>query len=150
MFTLVKKALRSVAVVAGVVSLAAVPAIAFAQDPIPSYATQDQSIKGTVVSYDGTYSLHVRDDRGFIDNVKLHQGTIINPTGLRLEPGFSVTITGHPDGNAYVANQIDTPYYYEPGITYYPAYPYPYYYPTYWNAGFGFGFHHFRGGYRRW
>jgi hypothetical protein len=76
--------------------------------------------------------------------VSLHDGTIINPTGLTLAPGEAVTIEGQPAGGTFVANEIDTPY----GYAY--AYPYPVYraypYPVYGfgvhvgGRGFGFGF----------
>ncbi len=39
----------------------------------------------------------------------LHQGTIINPTGLTLEPGMNVTIDGYADGSNFDAMEIDTP-----------------------------------------
>ena len=97
----------------------AIPAGAFAQDAPqaaapsyarPSYGSDEEVVRGQIVSFDGGYNLRVRDDRGFIDTVELHQGTIINPTGLRLAPGMSVTIRGVNRGNALDANQIDTPY----------------------------------------
>jgi hypothetical protein len=133
----------------------AVPAIAFAQTGTPdtstppsyarpSYGSDEDVVKGQVVAFDGGYNLQVRDDRGFIDNVILHQGTIINPTGLRLSPGMTVTVRGVNRGHALDANQIDTPY-----TTYgaVPVYPYPvavvpYYYPfgAYPAYGFGYGY----------
>jgi hypothetical protein len=150
---------------------AAVPAGAFAQaaatdtpsyaTAAPSYASTDEIIRGRVASFDGAYNLQVRDDRGFIDNVRLRQGTVINPTGIRLTTGMSVTIHGVNQGATFAANVIDTPYQsygavYGPvpvtGPYVYPVYPYPVYpYPVYgfpygpsFSIGFGFG------GYRRW
>jgi hypothetical protein len=154
MFSKITKALRTTSVAAGAVVLLLIPTVALAQSPVPSYATQEQTIKGTISSFDGAYTMHVRDDRGFVDNVSLHQGTIINPTGIRLQPGFSVTILGRPNGNTFVANEIDTPYHFTPGIAYYtPAYPYAYSYP-YWNVGLGWGgwggWGGYRGGFHRW
>ncbi|HEV8022830.1 MAG TPA: hypothetical protein VGP41_16260 [Candidatus Lustribacter sp.] len=127
---------------------------------VPSYArpTGDETITGRIVSFDGAYALAVRDDRGFIDNVRMRQGTIINPTGITLATGMSVTIHGVNTGSTFAANQIDTPYNsygfaypaYPPYAVY--PYPYPYYgYPYGWGRvsigiGFGFGW----GGYRRW
>jgi hypothetical protein len=129
----------------------AVPASAFAQTDAPapssarpSYSSAEDVVRGQVVAFDGAYNLQVRDERGFVDNVVLHQGTIINPTGLRLSPGMSVTVRGVNRGNALDANQIDTPY-----TTYgaVPVYPYPvavvpYYYPfgAYPAYGFGYGY----------
>ena len=130
----------------------AVPATAFAQDASaapsyarPSYGSDEDVVKGQVVSFDGGYTLHVRDDRGFIDNVELHQGTIINPTGLRLSPGMTVTVRGVNRGNVLDANQIDTPYQTYGAV---PIYPYaigPYaYYPAPYAYGYGYGYY---GGY---
>jgi hypothetical protein len=78
----------------------------------PSYATPsgDEQIRGSITAVTGKYSLQVRDDRGFIDNVTLHQGTIINPTGLTLATGMPVTISGKNAGATFDANQIDAPY----------------------------------------
>jgi hypothetical protein len=112
--------------------------------PMPSYATGEESVHGTVSGFDGKYDLTVRDQRGFTDNVQLHDGTVINPTGLRLASGMTVTIYGHADGSHFVANEVDTPYHHSYA---YGPYPYPYYgsypyygYPYYPAVGLGFGF----------
>jgi hypothetical protein len=101
----------------------------------PAIAGTD-TIRGTIASVNGKYSISVRDERGFIDNVSLHDGTIINPTGLTLATGEAVTIDGTANGPTFIANEIDTPY------TYY-AYPYAGYsygYPgPVFGVGFGFG-----------
>jgi hypothetical protein len=78
----------------------------------PSYATPsgEEQIRGSITAVTGKYTLQVRDDRGFIDNVTLHQGTIINPTGLTLATGMPVTISGKNAGTTFTANQIDAPY----------------------------------------
>jgi hypothetical protein len=114
----------------------------------PAIVNGDETIKGRVLSYDGRYQLQVTDDRGFIDRVQLHQGTIINPTGLRLAPGMSVTISGVNRGSLFAANQIDTPYssYGDAYDPYAYAYPYPMYgYPygprIHVGIGFGGGFY---------
>src|SRR5471032_556388 len=98
------------------------PAAAFAQQtpdasagaPPPTYARPasngEETIHGRISSFDGKYHLNVRDDRGFVDSVDMHQGTIINPTGLELQPGMTVTIVGYNRGRTFAANQIDTPY----------------------------------------
>lgn len=101
---------------------------------IPSYAHPVDTIQGTISRFDGPTTMYVRDAKGYIDRVTLHKGTIINPTGIKLVPGFSVTITGQPDGSAFVANEIDTPYHI---VDVYP-YGYPYAYPAF-GLGFGFG-----------
>lgn len=138
------KAVSAVAAVAfGTSMVAAVPMAALAQNPTPSYAqplpppaaNHEQKITGTVSSFDGKYSLQVRDDRGFIDNVELHQGTIINPTGLTLAPGMQVTIYGIPRGHVFAANEIDTPYHFVPSYVWGPPGPY-------WGWGLGFGWRH--------
>jgi hypothetical protein len=126
--------------------------------PPPSYSSTDEVIHGRVSSFDGAYSLQVNDDRGYIDNVKLRQGTVINPTGIRLAAGMAVTIHGVNRGSVFAANVIDTPYQtygavYPYGAYPYPVYPYPAFgYPFYPTVrfGFGFGFGGYGGGYRRW
>jgi hypothetical protein len=154
---------RLVAIVFAAAAIA-VPASAFAQDAPaappsyarPSYGSAEDVVRGQVVAFDGNYSLRVRDDRGYIDNVSLHQGTIINPTGLRLTPGMTVTVRGVNRGGYLDANQIDTPYttygaapvygypypvaiapYY--GYPYAYPYPYPYGYAPRVSIGIGFG-----------
>jgi hypothetical protein len=119
----------------------------------PSYAHADESVRGHVTSFDGAYALQVRDDRGFIDNVQLHPGTIINPTGIRLVPGMPVTIYGATRGNVFAANEIDTPYHTEYAYAYpmyaypYPVYAYPY--PVYpFSVGIRIG-PRFHGGFHR-
>jgi len=79
----------------------------------PAYASADETIHGRIRTVDGAFNISVSDDRGFIDSVQLHQGTIINPTGLTLSPGMSVTILGTNAGSAFNANEIDTPYTYD-------------------------------------
>jgi hypothetical protein len=106
---------------------------------IPTYAqppaSQDETIQGRIASIDAKYAITVDDDRGFTDNVQLHPGTVINPTGLTLTPGMSVTIIGYNAGAAFVANQIDTPY------TFTGPAPVPVYYgPGWWYPGFAYGY----------
>ena len=78
------------------------PAIASAQYD-PSYTTNDQGdqnqqIQGTVSAINGTWNITVADANGYSDSIELRQGTVINPTGLTLEPGMNVTIDGYADG----------------------------------------------------
>lgn len=122
-------------------SLFALPGAVLAQNSVPSYAqpNREERIKGVVVAFDGRYALKVRDQRGYVDNVRLHQGTVINPTGLTLQSGMSVTIYGEPNGRVFDANEIQTPYNYAPGPVAVPVYPYPYpYWGPYWRWGFGY------------
>ncbi|HTJ26834.1 MAG TPA: hypothetical protein VMA36_11810 [Candidatus Limnocylindria bacterium] len=133
-----KRLLSSALIVAALV----LPLAARAAD-IPSYAQPapppagDDRIHGTIRGINGKYGLTVRDSRGYIDNVTMHQGTIINPTGLQLAPGMRVTILGHGDGGTFDANEVDTPYHYEGDVVYPYGYGYPYY-PA-WNVGVGWG-----------
>ena len=153
---------RLLAAIVTVAALAA-PIAAFAQPapppsapdagPPPSYARPttvngEESIQGRVASFDGKYSLQINDDRGFTDNVEMRQGTIINPTGIRLTPRMRVTVLGYNRGHYFAADQIDTPYqsygYEYPAYPVYPGYPV---YPAYpdFSVGIGFGpvfYHH--------
>ncbi len=118
----------------------AAPLAAAAQEA-PSYAqvaSADEQIRGRIETFDGAYSLTVRDERGFVDNVQLHQGTIINPTGLTLAPGMVVSIIGYDDGPVLAANEVDTPYNVDAGIPYYGGHPWDYYGPEI-TLGFFFG-----------
>ncbi|MGB6984447.1 MAG: hypothetical protein WBD74_00580 [Candidatus Aquilonibacter sp.] len=131
--------------------LAALAALAFfaplaaaAQDA-PSYAqpnvqqvADDQQIQGRISNFDGGYNLTVQDDRGFVDTVQLHDGTIINPTGLTLAPGMVVSILGYNAGPYFAANEVDTPYTFNGGMPYYAGHPWNYYGPTI-SLGFFFG-----------
>jgi hypothetical protein len=137
----------------------AVPVAALAQDVPsyaqgqPSYANGEENIHGRIVSFDGAYALQVRDEQGYIDNVQLHQGTIINPTGLTLEPGMVVSILGYNAGPYLAANEVDTPYTYYGGVPWYGGHPWNYYGPSislgffFGNAGWWHG-GYFGGGYR--
>ncbi|HTV91457.1 MAG TPA: hypothetical protein VMG98_01945 [Verrucomicrobiae bacterium] len=148
----VKRALRILPAVAASITLLGLPSIALAQGQMPSYAVgKGETIKGTISSFNGAYTMYVRDARGYIDNVTLHQGTIINPTGIRLQPGYPVTIYGRTSGSTFLADQIDTPYrivygYGYPGYYGYPYYPYPAYsiglgFGWGWGGGWGRGWH---------
>jgi hypothetical protein len=131
----ISKATATAIAVAGLIF----PAAAMAQN-VPSYAQQsyangDQTIQGRIASIDGTFDITVQDDNGYTDAVELHQGTIINPTGLTLEPGMTVTIDGYNAGPVFEANQIDTPYEYS------GARPIPVYYGAgWWYPGYAYGY----------
>jgi hypothetical protein len=130
-----RKFLRNAVSLAALILLA-LPSAALAQNSVPSYAqpNRQEQIKGVVVAFDGRYSLKVRDQRGYVDNVRLHQGTVINPTGLTLQAGMSVTIYGEPSGRVFDANEIETPY--KLTAVAVPVYPYPYWGP-YWGPDWG-------------
>jgi len=146
------------AALAASLTILAAPLAALAQDDPgyagqPSYATQDEAIHGRIVSFDGAYALQVRDDRGFIDNVQLHQGTIINPTGLTLAPGMVVAIHGYNAGGYFAANEVDTPYTLYGAVPYYSGHPWYYWGPSvslgfffgtggWWRGGYGHGYYY--------
>ena len=147
----------ALAVIALSSALFVVPALAqpsYAQPSYaqpPSYAVKMDTIHGRIVRFDGHYALTVRDDRGYVDSVTLHDGTVINPRGLRLAAGMSVTIIGRPGGSSLLAYEIDTRYhedgYYAPGYPVYPGYyPYACCYGPYYSVGIGFHL----GGWRHW
>jgi hypothetical protein len=81
--------------------------LAAAQIPSYAIAAQEATITGTVAGFDGKYHLRLRDDRGYVDDVTLHQGTVITPTGQRLASGMRVTIRGAADGPTFDADEID-------------------------------------------
>jgi hypothetical protein len=140
------------------------PLTAGAQD-VPTYAqpaapaSADIQIRGRIASFDGMYALAVRDEKGYVDNIQLHPGTIINPTGLTLEPGMIVSILGYNAGGYIDANEIDTPYTYDAGVPWYGGHPWNYYGPsvsigfffggaTWWHGGAFRGPYHYYGGTR--
>lgn len=65
----------------------------------------------------------------------LHEGTIINPTGLTLATGMIISVLGYNAGPYFAANEIDTPYTLYGAVPYYLGHPWMYY-----NSGFGLGF----------
>jgi hypothetical protein len=133
----------------------AAPLAAQAQE-VPSYAAApqgDQQIQGRIAAFDGGYNLSVTDINGYSDNVQLHDGTIINPTGLELAPGMVVNILGYNDGSVFEANEIDTPYTIDDAVPYYAGHPWDFYGPSigltfffgntgWWHhpAGYGYGY----------
>jgi hypothetical protein len=142
--TIQKKPAKYLVAAAAAGMLSLLSALPAAAQNVPSYAAPgaDETIQGTVAAVNGPYNISVRDVRGYIDNVTLHQGTIINPTGLELAPGESVSIVGNAQGSTFAANEIDTPYQSLAAVPAYIGYPYG---PTYgiglrFGRGFGFGF----------
>jgi hypothetical protein len=106
-------------------------------DPAPD-GNGEAQIHGRILTFDGEYSVQVRDEKGYVDAVQLHQGTIINPTGLTLAPGMIVSIMGYNAGSFFAANEIDTPYQFSNGYAYYGGHPWNYYGPSV-SLGFFFG-----------
>ncbi|MEA2719819.1 MAG: hypothetical protein QOJ39_1683 [Candidatus Eremiobacteraeota bacterium] len=100
-----------ISAVAAAAILLAAPLGARADTPDASGAQAAQAkITGTIADFHGKYGVVVRDDRGALVDVVLHQGTIIEPVGLRLERGMRVTISGAAHDRTLAANRIDTPY----------------------------------------
>jgi len=132
--------MRSI-LLAAFAAIAILAPITASAQAVPSYAQPvqpDQQIRGRIASFDGRYSLTVNDDRGFVDSVQLHDGTIILPTGLTLEPGMVVSILGYNAGGYFAANEVDTPYTNYAGVPYYGGHPWTYWGPTV-SLGFFFG-----------
>lgn len=85
----------------------ALPSIAGAQQ-YPSYSTAaQQTVKGTITGFNGAYTVYVQDQKGYGDNVVMHDGTVINPTGIKLQEGMPVTIYGYANGKQFDAWRID-------------------------------------------
>jgi hypothetical protein len=114
--------------------------------PAPTYARQN-GISGTITGFDGQWIVYMHDDKGYTDHITLHQGTIINPTGIKLLEGMRVTIYGYADGPTFQANQINvasspySPYYTADGN---PAYGYGY--GGYGYGAYGYGGYPYYGG----
>lgn len=150
---------------AAAAALALTAPVAAQAQQVPSYASgpsqsqsNDEQIHGRVQNFDGGYNLAVTDENGYVDNVQLHDGTIINPTGLTLAPGMVVNILGYNAGNVFDANEIDTPYTFDAGYPYYAGHPWDYYGPSislgfffgntgWWHGGYGYYGGGYRGGY---
>ncbi len=124
---LIAKTVAGALAAALAIGLAVLPDRAWAQG-VPSYgrpsAAAEETIHGRIESILGPFAIVVRDDRGFLDSVALRQGTIINPRGLRLAVGMSVTIVGYNAGATFSAIEIDAPYDYDAGASAYGAYGY--------------------------
>ncbi len=152
---------RALLATAGILLLA-LPLAAQAQN-VPSYArtapsyasaSEDDRLTGRITSFDGGYDLRLSDDRGFVDVVHLHPGTIINPRGLQLQSGMVATVYGHNSGSYFSANEIDTPYTMYGAIPYYDSQPW-YAYTTgaelgfllgssaWWHGGYGWHYPHY-------
>jgi hypothetical protein len=130
--------MRNLSILGMLAALFAAAALPAAAQAVPSYATTQASIRGRVSGFDGKYALTVRDAKGYVDRVQLHDGTVINPRGLTLGSGMTVTVYGRAEGDHFVADEIDTPYHRDYAYVAYPYAPYPYYGP-YWGPYYRFG-----------
>jgi hypothetical protein len=88
----------------------AAPVAARAGEPAATTATAPVRISGTVSDFHGKYGLVVRDDRGALIDVRLRQGTVIQPVGLRLERGMRVVVAGTVQNRTLAAARIDAPF----------------------------------------
>jgi hypothetical protein len=99
-------------------AVAVLPAAAWAQSapsgtpsyavPGPAPAADRETIHGQVASFDtASGSLQLNDDRGFVDNVQLGQGTVVRPQDAQLQPGMVVTIVGVAQGSVFAADSVD-------------------------------------------
>lgn len=95
-----------------VAATALAPAVAAAQG-VPSYArpastaAPQETVHGRIASYDGTATLRIDDDRGFVDNVRVRPTTVVQPNGAQLRSGAHVTIVGINRGAYLAASEID-------------------------------------------
>ena len=78
--------------------------------PLTARAEPQNRIVGTVADFHGKYGLIVRDQRGALAEVTLHQGTVIKPVGLRLERGMTVNIVGRTAEGTFAAAEIVAPF----------------------------------------
>ena len=100
----------SVAGIAAFAVCGTVPIAGLAQAPLPSYsrpATASETVHGRIASIEGAYRITVQDDRGYVDAIALRSGTVINPRGVRLAIGMTVTVTGINSGRTLMADVID-------------------------------------------
>ena len=94
--------LAPVSAAGAALALLTLPLVASAQ-PFPN-----ETIHGTVASWDGGEHLYVKDDRGFTDDIALGDQTAIRPAGTQLVAGMTVTITGYNAGHWFDAETIET------------------------------------------
>ncbi len=90
-------------------SAESVPSVDFptALHVCPGGAGEDgHTLCAVVRSIGSKYGLIVRDERGALQSVTLHQGTIIDPTGFGLKPGTPVYIVGSVVGGTFDADRI--------------------------------------------
>lgn len=85
-----------------VVPLATAPLAASAQTYGPGVVQNRHNIIGRVTAFSG-YDLQLNDGR----SVRLHRGTVINPTGWSIRPGQRVAITESWIRGQFQADRID-------------------------------------------
>jgi hypothetical protein len=93
---------------------ATIPAVllsfAIAVLPLAALAQSDgqpETLGGNIASIDASGNMDLNDDRGYIDSVRLGQGTVVNPPGVQLAPGMVIRVRGVNRGNVFAATEID-------------------------------------------
>lgn len=138
-----KLATTTLSAALGAVLCLAVPGIGAAQS-IPSYGApvaRQEYITGTLTGFNGSYVVYMRDDKGYDDNITMHDGTVINPTGIKLVEGMRVAIWGNANGSTFNANTIQVVGQadYAGGAGYNGGYYPGGYYPNGYGYGYGYG-----------
>jgi hypothetical protein len=86
------------------------PRAVSAMPPAPSEPAGARThVVGTITDFHGKYGIVVRDVHGALVTVQLHQGTVIQPVGLRLERGMVIALTGTASAGAFAADRVDVP-----------------------------------------
>jgi len=89
------------------ISNAILQAVGSAGDLVNRELLRVQNSAHGEVTYFKRFDLQVRTGTNAYRNVRLHQGTVIDPRGTTLVPGHSVTIYGVPQSDGTLnANQI--------------------------------------------
>jgi len=104
-------------------------------EPAGTMASVEGQIRGQILAQDHHGTLLVLDDRGMVDTVRLHAGTIIAPPSY-LEHDTYVSVLGYSSGADFNANEVDTPYHTRdgtvPGVDLSSVYADP----TWWHGSF--------------
>lgn len=104
---IVTTTIRALAASLGAIALFASLAIAPASAQSYGYGGHHQDVDG-VVTYFNRFDLRLHVGPGQDVAVRLHQGTVINPTGITLRPGMRVDIHGYAGRYGKIeANRID-------------------------------------------
>jgi hypothetical protein len=85
------------------------PAAASAAMSSPAQAKDTYTLRGVITQIDGKWDVTLHEPSGFIEEVALHPGTVVAPTGLRLAPGMQVSIRGYQDHATFDAVRIVGP-----------------------------------------
>lgn len=89
----------------GALACAAAPAVALADADDRRWRDRGGRQLFGVVDRFGGFDMTLRVEGSPLP-VHLHQGTVINPTGLTIRPGMRVRVFGHWDNGRFQANRI--------------------------------------------